>query len=131
MSAKPLEPVQTTKVWENAILQYDQDLLNKTVLVRIRLLNREPPTPRPSGLIARIVTGEAWKAPTSYKMRYLSACFADPNNKSGEAERTVYNPYRPGTPAHNQLTKETFETPNVLALTYVGETLYKQFEAFV
>ncbi|QHU99577.1 hypothetical protein [Synechocystis sp. CACIAM 05] len=128
-----IEPAKTTRIWENRIMDYDKDLLNRSVLVRVRfLIGKEPPSPRPSLLEARLLTDEAWKAPSrnGWEPRQLTACFAQPGNQSGQAERTVYNPYRPGAFGHNALIRETFAWPGVLSLSYTGETLNKKYEDF-
>ncbi len=129
-----IEPAKVTRTWENSILTYDRDLLGQTVKVKIRLLvGKIPPTPRPSGLEARLSNDPAWKAPSrnGWEPRQLSACFAQPDNQSGEARRTVYNPYRPGDSAHNALIRELYTTDGVLSLTYTGETLNQKYEDFV
>lgn len=126
-----IEPPQVTRVWENRVMNYDKDLLGRSVLVKIRfLIGKEPPTPRPSLLENRLLTDQAWKAPArnGWEPRQLTACFAQPDNQSGEALRTVYNPYRPGDFAHNALIRETFDCPGGLALSYQGETLNKKYE---
>lgn len=127
------EPAKVTRTWENRVMNYDKDLLGRSVLVRVKfLVGKDPPSPRPGLLEARLLTDEAWKAPkrNGWEPRQLTACFAQPNNKSGEAERTVYNPYRPGEFAHNGLIRETFDWPGVLSLSYTGETLNKKYEDF-
>lgn len=127
-------PAKVLKAYRNRILLYDRDLLNQSVKVQTRIfMGQLPPTPTPPSLEARLSDDPAWKAPkrNGWEPRNVSACFAQPENKSGEANRTVINPYRPGTYQHNELIRDVFDTPGVLALTYTGETLNKKYEDFV
>lgn len=129
-----IEPAKTTRTWENRIMVYDRDLLGQTVNVRVRfLVGKEPQTPRPSALEARLSNEEGWKAPSrnGWEPRKLAACFALPDNPNQETNRTVYNPYRPGDSGHNALIRQTFAWPGVLSLSYTGETLNKKYEDFV
>jgi hypothetical protein len=129
-----IEPAKVTRTWENRILTYDRDLLNQQIKTRVRLLiGKTPPTPRPALLEARLSNEDGWKAPSrnGWEPRQINCCFAQPDNQSGEANRTVYNPYRPGDSSHNALIRELFDWPEVLSLTYTGETLNQKYEDFV
>lgn len=127
----------TTKVlraYKNRILTYDRDLLNQQVKIQARIyLGQLPPTPVPPSLEARLSDDPAWKAPkrNGWEPRNVSACFASGTTQSGESRRTVINPYRPGEYQHNELIRDVFDTPGVLALDYTGETLNKKYEDFV
>jgi hypothetical protein len=114
-------------------LLYDLDLLNQRTLFRVDLIVESVDsviTPVVPLYEARFTEDNPNALPArGFDPRNLSACFVSPERK--EIRRTVYNPYRPTTPEHRELTKQLYQSPNVATLTYKGESHERNYERFV
>lgn len=118
------------KVKRKALL-YDLDLLNQQVLFRVDLIIESADsitTPVTPLYEARFTDDNPNALPArTFSPRSLSCCYV----KDGkEVNRTVYNPYRPTTYEHKELTRELYQVP-IKAITYTSETHDRNYERFV
>ncbi len=132
-----LEPPKENAKVQRAYMLYDFDLLGKSAYYRVDLtVERDGEaigTPRPPAYLARLQSDKPLEVPKrddSLQLRQFDCCFqALEANK--ETRRTVYNPYRPNTGEWNVLATELINYPNVLAVSYQGETHTKDYEDFL
>lgn len=107
-------------------IYYDSDFGFTTILRQrtYKTENGEIQTPITPLLLARQVETDC-KIPVvaAFEARYINACFANPDNDTGESNLKVIVPYR-GTDEvnHKGQIKEIAAFSGVLAVDYKGET---------
>lgn len=122
-----------SKKYQEVGLVYDYDLLDKQRLIRIRITNEDPPLPVTPTYQARFKTDIPVRAipkrHPEHEPRKIELCYVNPNNKTGETIRTVYNPYKPNTHEHKQMVQELLQGQfGFEALNYKGEVFNSNFE---
>lgn len=128
MSTRP--KARYRKVRRVALL-YDLDLLSRETLLRVDLTIESG-----DGITTPIVPLYSDRftsdnpnalAPRGFSPRQLTTCF---ELEETVVNRTVFNPYRPANPDHNELTKQLYNLAAIKTLRYTGETHERGFERF-